>query len=216
LEEAGKEIALVFGFVEEDDYIYYNSAAMIEGGKVTVVHRKVYLPTYGMFDEERYFSPGSTFRAFESGLGRAAILICEDFWHPSSIYLAARDGAMLHFYLANTPLKGLSMPEDLYSPDLATSMARINSQVYGVYTIYANRTGCEDGVSFAGCSRVVSPTGRVVAKAEHQDEELILAEIDPDQIRRARIFSPLMGDNKLDLVHRELSRIRARMYKLKK
>ena len=213
--EASEEMSVLVGFVEEgDDYIYYNSAAWFEGGELLSVHRKVYLPTYGMFDEERYFSPGSGFRAFDTGAGRAAMLICEDFWHPSSVYIAAQDGAVLHFYVSNSPLRGMTLPDEITSADIAERMAVVSSQVYGVYTVYANRVGYEDGVAFAGRSRIVSPTGSVVARADHQEEELLLAEIDTEQVRRARVFFPLMGDERLDLVHRELSRIRARRFGL--
>lgn len=215
LREASRKIALMVGFVEEgDDFVYYNTAALFDGGEVKALHRKVYLPTYGMFDEERYFSPGSIFRAFDTRFGRIAILICEDYWHPSSVYLAAQDGAVLHFYLANAPERGMTLPDEITSTDIAERMAVISSQLYGVYSIYANRVGYEDGISFAGRSAVVSPTGAVPARAGSQNEELLLAEIDPEQVRRARVFFPLLGDEKLDLVYRELSRIRAQRFKL--
>ena len=215
LAEASRNISIIAGFVEEgDDHVYYNSAAYLEAGEIKAVHRKVYLPTYGMFEEERYFSPGANFRAFDTRFGRASILICEDYWHQSSVYLAAQDGAVLHFYLANAPLRGMTVSDQITSAGIADKMSIVSSQLYGVFTIYANRVGYEDGVAFAGCSSVVSPEGRVIAKADHRDEELVLAEIDPEETRRARVFFPLLGDEKLDLVHRELTRIRARRYRL--
>lgn len=217
LEEASRGISIVAGFVEEggegEEYIYYNSAAYFESGKLKAVHRKVYLPTYGMFDEERYFSPGNTIRAFGTKYGRCAILICEDYWHPSSVYLAAQDGAVTHLYLANAPLRGMMLQDEITSTGISEQMARISSQLYGVYTVYANRVGYEDGVAFAGCSRVISPTGDLVAVADHREEELLLAEIVPEQVRRARVFFPLMGDEKLDMVHRELTRIINKRYR---
>jgi predicted amidohydrolase len=217
--EASRHLAVLVGFVEEggdgEEFIYYNSAAYFEGGRLRAVHRKVYLPTYGMFDEERYFSPGATFRAFDTSFGRAAVLICEDYWHPSSVYLAAQDGAIMHFYISNAPLRGMTLPDEITSVDIAERMAQVSSQLYGVYTVYANRVGYEDGVAFAGRSRVIGPTGDVIARADHTDEELLLAEISPELVRRARVFFPLMGDEKLDLVYRELGRIRDRRFGLK-
>lgn len=213
--ELSRRIALLVGLVEEgDNYVFYNSAVWFAGGEIRHVHRKVYLPTYGMFDEERYFSPGANFRAFESAFGRSAVLVCEDYWHPSSVYLAAQDGAVVHFYIANAPQRGLTLPDEITSADIAERMAVLSSQVYGAYTIFANRTGFEDGVNFAGGSCIISPTGATLARAGREAEELILAEIDPEQIRRARVFFPLMGDEKIDLVHRELTRIRARRFGL--
>lgn len=216
--EASRNIAIVVGFIEEggegEEFIYYNSAAFFEGGEIIAAHRKVYLPTYGMFEEEREFSAGSVFRAFDTKFGRAAMLICEDYWHPSSVYLAAQDGAVLHIYLSNAPLRGMTLPDERTSTDIAERMAQLSSQLYGVYTIYANRVGYEDGVAFAGMSKVISPTGDVIARADHQDEELLLAEIDSAQVRRARAFFPLLGDEKLGLVYRELGRIREKRFKL--
>jgi predicted amidohydrolase len=215
LAEASRGISMLLGFVEEaDDFVYYNSALWLEGGEVRHVHRKLYLPTYGMFDEERYFSSGGTMRAFDTAAGRAAVLICEDYWHPSTVYVAAQDGAVLHFYIANAPERGLTLPDEITSADIAERMTQVSSQLYGVYSIYANRVGYEDGVSFSGRSCVVSPTGGVVVRAGAGAEEIVLAEIDPDQVRRARTFFPLMGDERLDMVHRELTRIRNRRYRL--
>ena len=217
LERVSERIAMVVGFVEEggegEDFIYYNSAAYLAGGEVRAVHRKVYLPTYGMFDEERYFSPGASFRSFDTVAGRCSVLICEDYWHPSSVYLAAQEGAVLHLYLSNAPLRGMTLPDEITSTDIAEQMARISSQLYGVYTVFANRVGYEDGVAFSGRSRVYSPTGDIVARTYQQEEELLLAEIDPTLVRRARVFFPLLGDEKLDLVYRELERIRGKRYK---
>lgn len=208
------DIHVVFGFVEQEDYVYYNSAAWCHDGGIVHIHRKVYLPTYGMFDEERYFSPGHCIRAFDTPLGRFAILICEDYWHPSSVYLAAQDGALFHVYMANAPVRGLTLPDEITSVSIAENMANISSQLYGVYSIYANRTGIEDGITFGGGSRVISPTGGIVARAGREEPELLLAEIETAQIRRARTFFPLLGDEKLDMVHRELTRIRNREFHL--
>lgn len=215
LRAESEKIAILVGFVEEaDNYVYYNSAAFLDQGEIVYVHRKVYLPTYGMFDEERYFSPGGNFRAFDTRFGRAAILICEDYWHPSSVYLAAQDGAVLHFYTSNAPQRGLTLTDEITSADIAERMSQVSSQIYGLYTAYSNRIGYEDGICFSGCSRIIGPTGSVLARAGSSEEELIMAEIDPEQIRRSRVFFPLLGDEKIDLVHRELSRIRSRRYRL--
>lgn len=208
------DIDVVFGFVEEQDHVYYNSAMYCCQGEILHIHRKVYLPTYGMFDEERYFSPGHNFKAFNTPLGRFAILVCEDYWHPSSVYIAAQDKALFHIYMANAPIRGLTLPDEITSVSIAENVALVSSQLYGVYSLYANRTGFEDGTAFGGGSRIVSPTGDVIARAGREEEELLLAEIDQEQIRRARTFFPLMGDEKLDLVYRELTRIRNREFQI--
>jgi predicted amidohydrolase len=101
--------ALVAGLVEEtDDFRFYNSAVYIEDGEVVHVHRKVYLPTYGLFDEGRYFARGDRIRAFDTRFGRSATLICEDMWHPSSVYIAALDRAVLLYCPSTSPLRGVT------------------------------------------------------------------------------------------------------------
>ena len=87
-------IDLCVGFIEEDTrYVHYISQAYFSGGALVHLHRKVYLPTYGMFDDMRYVGVGRSIRAFDTRFGRLGMLICEDFWHISSPYLLWQDGA---------------------------------------------------------------------------------------------------------------------------
>src|SRR5207249_864089 len=91
--ERCRDIDCVFGFVEVSDHFnYYNAAAYVSRGEIKHVHRKLYLPTYGMFDEMRFFAMGESLRTFETPLGEMGMLICEDLWHPSTIYLHAQEG----------------------------------------------------------------------------------------------------------------------------
>jgi len=74
-----RDLDVVVGAVVEDpDHRYFNSSLYFSGGELVHLHRKVYLPTYGMFDEQRYFAPGNRFRSFKTGFGRAGMLVCED------------------------------------------------------------------------------------------------------------------------------------------
>ena len=108
LGQLSRELPFVAGLVEEGgDHRFFNSAIYFEDGEVRHVHRKVYLPTYGMFDEQRYFARGDRVRAFDSKFGRLALLICEDLWHPSTIYLAAFDGALAVLCPSASPLRGI-------------------------------------------------------------------------------------------------------------
>ena len=103
-----KEISLAFGLVEESkEHTFYNAAFYLEDGKIKHIHRKVYLPTYGMFDEQRYFSRGNRIRAFDTKFGRFAMVICEDMWHPSAPYIAAQDGAEIILVPSNSPSRGV-------------------------------------------------------------------------------------------------------------
>ena len=94
LQELSRRISIVVGFVEvTPDFQFYNSAAWFEDGALKHLHRKVYLPTYGLFDEQRYLGRGDRFRAFDTKFGRVGLLVCEDMWHLSAPYLLAMDGA---------------------------------------------------------------------------------------------------------------------------
>ena len=106
--EASRGIDVVVGFVEETErFLHYNSAAFLSAGKVVHVHRKVYLPTYGMFDEQRFMAAGDTVRSFATPWGRVAMLICEDLWHLSLPYLAWLDGADYLLGLVASPGRGI-------------------------------------------------------------------------------------------------------------
>ena len=203
-----KTISIVLGLVEESpDFVHYNSGVYLEDGEVRAVHRKVYLPTYGMFDEARFLAAGSTFHAFETKLGRAAILVCEDLWHVSAPYIAVQDGAQVLLSISASPVRGLPR-EGRPVPAVAwEEMIRTYARLLGVYVVYANRVGYEDGAGFWGGSEIVAPDGSVVAKGPHLDEAVVTGEIDPRAIRRARLVTPLFRDERLGLTIRELSRI---------
>ncbi len=200
-----REVALVVGLVEEtSDHRFYNAALYLAGGDICHVHRKVYLPTYGIFDEQRYFAAGERARAFDTALGRMAILLCEDMWHPSLPYLVVHDGADLLLCPSSSPGRGLSQ-EGRFSNAAAWEAAnRSYAALLTVYLAYAGRVGYEDGACFWGGSEVIGPGGEAAAKAPYLDETLLYAELDPGELRRARIANPLLRDERLDLTLREL------------
>ena len=212
LKKLSREVSFVAGLVEEGpDYRFYNAAVYFERGEVRHVHRKVYLPTYGMFDEQRYFARGDRVRAFDSRFGRMAILVCEDLWHPSTIYLAALDGALAVLCPSTSPLRGISegQPQD----DNARYWELINrayAETFGVFMVYGNRVGFEDGVGFWGGSEVVDPFGRRIAKANYYEEDFVIAEVALESVRRKRTAAPLLRDEDIDLTINELLRIRKR------
>jgi len=200
-----RQVAMVVGLAEAGPgHRFYNAAMYLEGGAVRHVHRKVYLPTYGIFDEQRYFAAGEQIRAFETALGRLAILICEDLWHPALPYLAAHDGAELILCPSSSPGRGLD-PDGRFANAAAWETAnRAYAGLLTVYVAYAGRVGYEDGACFWGGSEVIGPSGDPVAKAPYLDEALLEAELDPGELRRARIANPLLRDERLDLALREL------------
>lgn len=207
--ELSRTTSFVAGLVEESpDFHFYNSAVWFEAGEIRHVHRKVYLPTYGMFDENRYFARGGRVMAHETALARVATLVCEDFWHPSTSYLAALDGALAIACPSSSPARGIAgeaeKDENARTWELFN---RATAQVYGLFVFYANRVGFEDGVGFWGGSEVVGPDGEVVVKAPYYEPALVCAEVDLGAARRRRIAAPVLRDEDLDLTARELSRI---------
>src|SRR3989338_11417710 len=170
-----------------------------------------------MFDEQRYFARGDRVRAFDSKFGRAAVLICEDLWHPSTAYLAALDGAAVVLCPSTSPLRGITdqQPQD----DNARYWELINqayAETYGMFVIYGNRVGFEDGVGFWGGSEIVDPSGRRIAKAKYYDEDFVLGEVNLEVVRRKRTMAPLLRDEDLDLTINELMRIRERPFQTRK
>ena len=212
LKELSRSVACVAGLVEESpDFHFYNSAVYLSEGDIQHVHRKVYLPTYGMFDEQRYFARGSTVRAFDTPYGRAATLVCEDLWHPSTAYIAALDQALMLICPSSSPLRGIAdKREQDENARYWESMNRAYAETFGVFVIYANRVGFEDGVGFWGGSEVIDPFGQCVAKGRYYEEDFVTADISLEAVRRKRVAAPLLRDEDLDLTINELLRIRGR------
>jgi predicted amidohydrolase len=217
LEQLSRELPFVAGLVEESaDHRFFNSAIYFEDGEIRHVHRKVYLPTYGMFDEQRYFARGDRVRAFESKFGRLTLLICEDLWHPSTIYLAALDGALAVLCPSASPLRGIV--EGQAQDDNARYWEMLNrtyAETYSLFMIYGNRCGFEDGVGFWGGSEIIDPFGQRLAKAKYYEEDFLVAEVALESVRRKRTMSPLLRDEDIDLTINELMRIRERPAALK-
>lgn len=205
-------IDIVFGFVERDEnHILYNSALYASEKQVIHVHRKVYLPTYGMFDEDRYFGHGETVRSFPTRFGQVGMLICEDMWHSSMPFLLTQDRAQLILIPSNSPVRSLH-PGGIGSQSFWYTNLKNQASLNTVFLLFCNRVGTEDGVTFFGGSTVVNPYGDQIAKADRLTEQLLLADLDLDEIRRARYETPLLRDENLDLTIRELSRIRQKQF----
>lgn len=208
--EASRSLDLLVGFVEMDPrYRFYISAAYLSAGEIVHVHRKVHLPTYGIFDERRYFAAGDSFRSFETRFGRVGVLICEDFWHVSSPYLLWLDGADLFYLTSASPGRGIT-DEILGSAQWVQDINRAYSGLFTSFFAHANRVGFEDGLNFFGGSTVYDPDGRQIARAAYNDESLTLAEVDLAQLRRTRTRLPLLRDERPEMVAMELNRILSR------
>jgi predicted amidohydrolase len=185
------------GFYESWEGNLHNSAAYLElgpgGGRVVHVYRKFFLPTYGVFDEERFVSRGTELGVFETRLGKVGVLICEDVWHSLMPTLCALKGAQLLLIPSASPARGFSdgRPENR---DRYERMLRAVSEEHGVWCANAHLCGFEGGKGFIGGSFVVSPFGKVVAESPIQEEHLLLAEVDLDLVEIARAQTPLISD----------------------
>ncbi len=199
-------IALVAGCVlESEDSRFFNAALYFQDGELLHVHRKVYLPTYGLFDEQRYFAAGNRFSTFSASLGsdqarqwKVGILICEEMWHPSAPGLLARQGVDLFICTSASPGRGVAPGAGLGTAHSYDAITRTYGQLYTSYLLYTNRSGYEDGVAFWGGSRVIGPDGSVIAEASRK-EEMLQAELSLAQLRRTRIAFPLLRDERHDL-----------------
>lgn len=206
LAEASRRIDVLAGFVERTpDGRIHIASGYWTGGRVAHVHRKVYLPTYGIFDDGRYFARGERFDTFPSAVGEAGIAICEDNWHMSTPYLYAVRGANVVFYVSSSPGRGVAEGGDLGTAESCRLMDAFYAQYLTVYVVFVNRVGNEDGIGFWGGSEVVAPDGTVMARAPEFSEHLLFAEIDPALAARERARNPLLRDERHDLVLRHLA-----------
>ncbi len=206
--EASREIDMVVGFVDEDRRNrFYISSAYLSAGEVIHVHHKVYLPTYGLFDEGRFFAWGDSIRSFDTRFGRVGILICEDFWHASPPYLLWLDGADLFLFTSASPGRGLTSAPQLESAHWVEQINQAYASLFTSFIVHTNRVGYEDGLHFWGGSTIYDPDGKLIVQAPYDEETLILQEIDLGQLHRTRARLPLLRDERTALVVRELNRI---------
>jgi predicted amidohydrolase len=205
---ASRDLDIVIGFVEEDArYRYYIAAAYLSAGRVVHVHRKVYLPTYRLFDDGRFFAPGDTFRAFDTRFGRMGLLICEDAWHISSPYVLWQDGADFLIDVSASPGYGISAREELANADTVRNFLRTYASILTTFVVFSNRVGMEDGIAFWGGSHVLAPDGATLAAAPRFDAALVCAEMDTAALRRARLDLPILRDERRELVRGDLERV---------
>lgn len=208
LYRASEKISICVGMVElTDNFEAKNTNLFLENGKIVARHRKVYLPTYGVYEEKRYFTPGNRFRAFDSQFGRFGMLICEDLWHPSSTSILTLDGALAIFVNSAGILRGVHEKDKPENIQIWENLNRISAHLFTSYLIFCNRVGSEDGLMFWGGSEIVDPHGKLVVKAPYFEEDLIIAEIDWLKLKHARIHTTYLSDERLDIVTEELHRI---------
>ena len=201
---------VAIGFVEEtDDHRYCNSAALLRDGELVGLHRKVYLPTYGLFDEGRFTRAGDRIRTVAVGepIGRIGMSVCEDFWHASLPMLQALDGASLLVNVAAGPSRAPGSSAGLQAIEGWHKMQDTYALLGTVALAFCNRVGNEEGLTFWGGSRILAADGSTVVQAPLWEEALVVGTLDTDDLRMQRYGLPLLADERLELVRRELDRI---------
>ena len=207
LAEAADGIAVVLGLVEQGRVHVYNSALVLDRGEIVHVQRKTHLPTYGRWEESKHYSQGAALRAFDTRLGRTAMLICNDAWQAPMAYIAAHDGARLLVIPVCSSLEADSGTDPAELERDWAELVRFHARFLQTWVVFVNRVGSEAGMTFWGGSRVVDPWGRVVAQAPRGEEAIVHAELDVTAVRRRRREIPLLKEPRLELIRREIDRL---------
>ncbi|MFN2582802.1 MAG: nitrilase-related carbon-nitrogen hydrolase [Candidatus Dormibacteria bacterium] len=216
LVNACRDVDAVVGCViETEDARFLNACLYIAQGAIRQLHAKVYLPTYGIFDEQRYMAPGDRFRAFDAGVHggrrwRAGILVCEDMWHPTAPALLARQGVDVFLCSSASPGRGVLRGAALGTAQSYDVMTRTYAQLFTAYVVYCNRVGYEDGIAFWGGSRVVGPDGVLAGEPAGSGETVSYHRLEKSAVRRARIAYPVLSDERHDVNDAETERLRSR------
>ena len=181
--EASKGIAVVVGFVDTDGDIY-NAAAVARDGELEGVYHKIYLPTYGVFDEDRYFRRGESRPVYVIGGVAVGLNICEDAWYPMGPMVAQRDaGAEVIVNINASPYHAGKQRD-------RERMMATRASDNEVYVGYLNAVGGQDELVFDGASAIYDPEGRTVARGGDFEEELLVADLDIDAVLRSRLRDP--------------------------
>jgi predicted amidohydrolase len=208
---ATRGLSAIVSFVEEsDDHRLFISAVLMEDRAIRHVHRKVFLPNYGLFDERRFFARGSLLRATSSRLGLTlGICVCEDFWHLATPQLLVLDGAQILVNVSSSPGRDVAA---VNSAGLGTASSwrtinRTYAQLTTSFVIFVNRVGVDESITFWGGSEVIGPDGSTVFAGPLHDEGRFLVDLDRAALRRERIALPLLRDERPEIVLRQLERI---------
>ncbi len=204
--EAAGDMAVVASFIEEGPAAqFYNTSAILQNGQLVHLHRKVNLPNYGKLEEAKHVAAGRFVETYSiDDDWRAGLLICADAWNPALTHLSFLHGATLLILPVSSGVEAVGV--DFDNPAGWALTVRFYAMMYGAPVIMVNRTGVEKDLTFWGGSRIIDPFGRELVVGG-EDEEMIVAELDYDQVRRARYLLPTVRDSNMSLVHRETTRL---------
>jgi predicted amidohydrolase len=201
------ETDVLMGFYEDGLGVHsYNAASYYSGGELVHTHRKLYLPTYDIFEERKYFSPGQSMRAFDTRHGRLATLICNDAWQPQLPFLAVQDGARVLLVPTNSAQS--RFPEQYDSRTYWRDITVFYARMFECYVVFVNRVGDEgEHLRFWGGSHIVDPWGKIVCTLPDDEEDGVTTQIDLSMVRKRRREVPLVREARLGLLAREATRL---------
>jgi predicted amidohydrolase len=203
-----RDVSAVLGFVEEKERgLFFNSAAFLSHGEILHIHRKVFLPTFGIFEEAKFFAQGKNFHTFPTPYGNTGMMICRDFLNYGAGYLLFAGGSEIMIIISAAPGRGIAGGEAYETSRMWESMGETISRFSTSFLIYCNRVGFEDGKHFAGGSFIFDPLGKLVSIASYLDEDFLVQEINLDFIREARKKWPYKRDDKPEVILEALKRI---------
>jgi NAD+ synthase (glutamine-hydrolysing) len=218
---SARMLDVALGFYEEWQNKLYNSALYVTlGGSEPIVrhvHRKMFLPTYGLFDEERFVERGREVRAFDTSWGRAALLVCEDAWHSITGAIAAMDGAQLILLVAAPPARGPWPQENGASGPASVNrwerLSRDIAEEHGIFVALASLVGSEGGKTFPGASMIMGPKGDLRVRGPLWEEAILTSALDLEDVTRARADTPLVADLEVMMPHMiaNVERVQARL-----
>ncbi len=192
-------IDLCVGFYELYQGEYFNSALyatftpQVEHSSLNHVHRKFFLPTYGVFEEERFVARGSRLEVFSTRFGRSAILICEDVWHSVTSMIVALKGAQVIYVPTASPARGFQ-GDVIENVDAYRRMLTQIASEHTLFVVQSSLVGFEGGKGFVGSSWVVNPFGKVIAQGPIGQPALLVVPIHLDDVAIARAQLPLLSD----------------------
>ncbi|MGH2898011.1 MAG: nitrilase-related carbon-nitrogen hydrolase, partial [Solirubrobacteraceae bacterium] len=207
LSERVPQTDVLMGFYEDGLGVHnYNAASYYGPDGLVHTHRKLYLPTYDVFEERKHFSPGQTMRAYDTRHGRMATLICNDAWQPHLAFIAVQDGARV--LLVPTNSSQSRFPERYDSQTYWRDITVFYARMFQCYVVFCNRVGDEgEHLRFWGGSHVVDPWGEIVCSLPDDDEAIVTTEIDLANVRKRRREVPLVREARLGLLAREATRL---------
>jgi N-carbamoylputrescine amidase len=190
-------VEIICGFYEIDEGVLYNSSISVRvsagAHRILHVHRKLFLPTYGVFDEARFITRGRELRTYDGAAGNTGIAICEDFWHGLTPTILALKGARLMVVPSASPGRGVEGPT-IGSVAYWEELLRLVASEHGVFIVYAGLTGFEGGKAMTGSSCIIDPFGRILGSALAFEPAILRVRLDLDDVLVARASYPLIGD----------------------